>query len=44
MKNTIIRVINDFIETKDLVPTTWINQVFLNHIHQKNIYDNLDKL
>ena len=37
MRNTIIRIINNFIKTKDIVLTTWINQIILNRIHKKNI-------
>ena len=33
MKNTIIKIINDFIQAKDLVLTEMTNQVFSNHFH-----------
>ena len=44
MKNFIIKIINDFIQTKYLVLTIVINQIFLNHTHEMNKYDNLEIL
>ena len=40
MKNFIIKIINDFIQTKDLVLKIVINQIFLNHTHEMIKYDN----
>ena len=42
MTNTITKIINDFIPTKDLVLTVLSNQIFLNHTHELNKYDNLE--
>ena len=42
MKNTISKIINDFTPTKDLVLTILSNQIFLNHTHEMNKYDNLE--
>ena len=39
MKNTIIKIINDFIQAKDLVLTVLTNQTFSNHTHEMNKYD-----
>ena len=44
MKNTIIKIISDFIQAKDLVLTVLTNQIFLNHTHETNNYDNLEKI
>ena len=41
MENTIIKIINDFIQAKDLVLTVVSNQIFSNHTHEMNKYDNL---
>ena len=43
MKNIITKIIKDFTETKDLVLTVLSNQIFLNHIHEMNKYDNIEK-
>ena len=42
MKNTIIKIISDFIQAKDLILTVLTNQLFLNHTHETNKYDNLE--
>ena len=42
MENTINKIINDFTETKDLVLTVLTNQIFSNHTHEMNKYDNLE--
>ena len=42
MKNTIIKIISDFIQAKDLVLTVLTNQIFSNHTHETNKYDNLE--
>ena len=39
MKITIIKIINEFIQAKDLVLTVLTNQIFLNHTHEMNKYD-----
>ena len=44
MKNIITKIINDTTQTKDLVLTVLINQIFLNHLHEMNKYDNLEIL
>ena len=41
MKNTITKIINDFTPTKDLVLAALGNQIFVNHTHETNKYDNL---
>ena len=41
MKNIIIKIIINFIQAKDLVLTVLINQIFSNHTHEMNKYDNL---
>ena len=41
-KTIIINTKNDSIQTKDLVLTKLINQIFLNHTHEMNKYDNLE--
>ena len=35
MKNIIMKIINNFIQTKDLVLTLLTNQIFLNKIHEQ---------
>ena len=40
MKNTIIKIISDSIQAKDLVLTVLTNQIFSNHTHETNKYDN----
>ena len=42
MRNIIIKKLHNFIQAKDLVLTAQINQIFLNHIHEMNKYDNLE--
>ena len=42
MKNTIIKIINHFIQAKDFVLTVLTNQIFLNHTHETNKHDNLE--
>ena len=42
MMNTIIRIINVFPETKDLILTVLIHQIFSNHTHEMNKLDNLE--
>ena len=42
MKNTIIKIINDFIQAKDLVLRKLTNQIFSKHTHEMNKYDNLE--
>ena len=42
MKNTIIKIISDFIQAKDLILTVLTNQIFWNHTHETNKYDNLE--
>ena len=42
MRNTIIKIINDFIQAKDLVITVLSNQIFSNHTHEMSKYDNLE--
>ena len=42
MRNTIIKIINDFIQAKDLVLTVLSNQIFSNHTHEMSKYDNLE--
>ena len=42
MKNTIPQMINNFTSTKDLVLTVLKNQIFFNHTHGMNNYDNLE--
>ena len=42
MKNTIIKIINDFTQAKDLVLTVLANQIFSNHTHETNNYDHLE--
>ena len=41
MKSTITKIINDFSPINDLVLTLLSNQIFLNHTHEMNKYDNL---
>ena len=38
----VIKIISNFIQTKDLVHTIMTNQIFLNHAHEMNKYDNLE--
>ena len=42
MKNIITKIMNDFTPTKHLVLTVLSNQIFLNHTHEMNKYDNLE--
>ena len=42
MKNTLIKIISDFIQAKDLALTVLTNQIFSNHTHETNKYDNLE--
>ena len=42
MKNTITKIINNFTPTKEFVLTVLSNQIFLNHQHEMNKYDNLE--
>ena len=42
MKNTIIKIIRDFIQAKGLDFTILTNQIFSNHTHEMNKYDNLE--
>ena len=42
MKNIIMKIINNFIQTKDLVLTLLTNQIFLNNTHEMNKHDNLE--
>ena len=42
MKNTIIRINNDFPQIQDIVLTVLINQLFSNHTHKMNKKDNLE--
>ena len=42
MKNTITNIINEFTRAKDLTLTVLTNQIFLNHTHKTNKYDNLE--
>ena len=42
MKKTIIKIINDFIQAKDLVLTVLTNKIFSNHTHEMDKYDNLE--
>ena len=42
MENNIIKIISDFIQDKDLVLTVLTNQIFSNHTHEMNKYDNLE--
>ena len=44
MRNVIIKITNASIQAKDLVLTALINQIFSNHTHEKNKYDNLEKI
>ena len=37
-------IINKILKTKDFSLITYINQIFLNHIHENNICDNLDQI
>ena len=39
MKNTIIKIINVFIQAKDLVLTVLTRQIFSNHTHEMNKYN-----
>ena len=43
-KKIIIKIISDFIQAKDLVLTVLTNQIFSNHTHETNKYDNLEKI
>ena len=43
MKNILIKIINNFIQAKDLFLTVLINQIFSNHTHEMKKYDNLEK-
>ena len=38
------KTINKILKTKDSSLITYINQIFLNHIHKNNICDNLDQI
>ena len=40
LKNTKIKIINDFIQAEDLVLTVLANQIFSNHTHEINEHDN----
>ena len=42
MKINITEIISDFTQAKDLVLTVLTNQIFLNHTHETNEYDNLE--
>ena len=42
MMNTIIKINNEFPQIQDLVLTVLINQIFSNHTHEMNKYDNLE--
>ena len=42
MKNALIEIINNFIQAKDLVLIILTNQIFSNHIHKTNKYNNLE--
>ena len=42
MKSTRIKIISDFIQAKDLVLTVLTNQIFSNHTHKTNKYNNLE--
>ena len=42
MKKIITKIINDFTQTKDLVLIVLTKQIFLNHLHEMNKYDNLE--
>ena len=42
MRKIIIKIVNNFFQTKDPVLTALINQIFSNHIHEMNKYDNLE--
>ena len=42
MKKTIVKIISVFIQAKDLVLTVLTNQIFSNHTHETNKYDNLE--
>ena len=42
MENSIFKIISDFIQDKDLVFTVLTNQIFSNHTHEMNKYDNLE--
>ena len=42
MENTIIKIINDFIQAKDLVLRILTNQMFSNHTHEMNKNGNLE--
>ena len=44
MKIIITKIINDFTQTKDLVLTVLINQIFSKLTHEMNKYDNLEKI
>ena len=43
IKNTITKIVSDFIQAKDLVLTVLTNQTFLNHTHETNKYDIQEK-
>ena len=42
MKNTIIKIINDFIQAKDLVLKVLTNQIISNQTHEMKKHDNLE--
>ena len=42
MRNTTIKFLYDFIQSKDLVLTVLTNQIFSNHTHEMSKYDNLE--
>ena len=42
MRNIIIKIINGFIQAKNLVPTVITNQIISNHTHEMSKNDNLE--
>ena len=41
-KKTIIKIISDFIQAKDLLLTVLTKEIFSNHTYETNKYDNLE--